>query len=366
MLNINLTAPINQLGYGVVGSNILTTMLNNKINVKLWPIGRVDTGAFALDEVDKNTLKIQRCIDAHSVYDIHAPSLRIWHQFDLAQHVGKGLHIGFPIFELDDFTNQEKAELNRLDILFVCSRWAKNVVEKHCPGVNIKVVPLGVNRKIFHENIKEPDPEWTTFINVGKWEYRKGHDILAEAFHKAFEPKDRVRLWMMSHNPFISREKTQYWEGLYKNGKMGHRVSFLPRQLNADGVANVMAAADCGVFPARAEGWNLELLEMMSVGRRVIATNYAGHTEFCNESNCYLLDVDNLERAQDNVFFDGKVGNWANLDKHKEVGQLLIAAMRDVYLRKQNQELWHNINGITTAKNLTWDNTTNVISSYVL
>ena len=50
--------------------------------------------------------------------------------------------------------------------------------------------------------------------------------------------------------------------------------------------------ADCGLFPARAEGWNLELLEMMACGKQVIATNYSAHTEFCTKENSILIESD--------------------------------------------------------------------------
>ena len=56
-----------------------------------------------------------------------------------------------------------------------------------------------------------------------------------------------------------------------------------------------MAKTDCGVFPARAEGWNLELLEMMSCNKPVIATNYSAHTEFCDDKNCMLIDIEDME-----------------------------------------------------------------------
>ena len=67
-----------------------------------------------------------------------------------------------------------------------------------------------------------------------------------------------------------------------------------------------MSQTDCGVFPARAEGWNLELLEMMSCGKNVIATNYSSHTEFCNSENCMLVETTELEDAHDGKWFRGQ------------------------------------------------------------
>jgi hypothetical protein len=250
--------------------------------------------------------------------------------------------------------------MSKMDGLCVCSKWASEIVLKDLGVQNAPsthVIPLGVDRNIFHENIGKPDDNWTTFINIGKWEYRKGHDKIIEAFNIAFEPKDRVRLWMMNGNPFIDCEKTKSWQSLYKNSKMGDKVNFLPRVNKQEEVALIMSEADCGVFPSRAEGWNLELLEMMSMGKRVIATDYSAHTEFCNYTNCYLLPIENTERAKDDVFFDGKCGgHWAYLDEN--VVDKMACYMRDVYVKKNNGNLKINESGIETAKKFSWNSST--------
>jgi len=204
---LNYLAPINPLGYGVTGLNLLLEFINQGVDVKLWPIGRVECSP------DCQPL-VQLAIDSRHDYQPSAPSLRVWHQFDLAQHVGSGKHVGFPIFELDKFTEDECHELRGMDVILVCSEWAKGIVLENCPEIpqfNVIVVPLGVDREFFHENVGVPDDRWTTFLNVGKWEYRKGHDIIWKAFEKAFNPQDRVRLWMMNHNPFISEEDDKAW-----------------------------------------------------------------------------------------------------------------------------------------------------------
>ena len=90
-----------------------------------------------------------------------------------------------------------------------------------------------------------------------------------------------------------------------------------------------MKQTDCGVFPARAEGWNLELLEMMACGKHVITTNYSAHTEFCNKDNCFLVDINELETAHDGVFFSGEYGHWASFDNSAK--DQLIEHMRMVH-----------------------------------
>jgi len=240
------------MGYGVATTQIALALNTLGHNVAWWFIGGVEHDPaykFAIDKMVRN----------QESFDLYAPGLRIWHQFDMAEHIGRGIRCGLPIFELDEFTPREIHHLDSLDKIFVCSHWAMNVVNNALPYRNrdTYVTPLGVNRMVFNETIGSPQSGWTTFINVGKWEYRKGHDVLIEAFNKAFEPRDRVRLWMMNDNPFLPPEMTAAWHQKYTATKMGRQVSFIPRERSHARVAAIMGDSNCGIFPARAEGWNL-------------------------------------------------------------------------------------------------------------
>lgn len=347
MNSLNCSFPLNPLGYGQVGLNLLL-VLNKYYNIALWPIGNV-----ALPSEDKLHYNIiKKCIDNQSSFNYNASSLRIWHQFEMAQHIGHGPHVGMPIFEMNRFDSRETHHLKCLDGIFVCSNWAKNVIHDELgSGTEVHVVPLGVDRSVFHEK----KGEFTTdaeapyrFLNIGKWEIRKGHDIIIEAFCKAFDKRDNVELWMMNHNPFLSEAQTAEWVNLYKNSILGDKVKFIDRVKTNQEVANIMRAADCGVFPARAEGWNLELLEMMSCGKPVIATNYSAHTEFCTEDNCNLIEPAGIEEAWDGIWFKGQ-GEWAALDRG-------CTRMLSSYMRKEYEVgRRSNMAGIETAKKFSWE-----------
>ena len=341
LANINFIAPINSLGYGVVGANLALAFKALGHRLALWPLGNVEAeGRYAP--------AIQEMVGNQRDYDAEAPSIRLWRQCEMAEHVGRGLHCGYPIFELDTFDAQERHHLSQLDRIIVASRWAQRVVVEQvgCPIERTIVAPFGVDRSIFHEPVGLSDPEWTTFLNIGKWELRKGHDALLTAFNRAFDLRDRVRLVMLSYNPFLSPEQNAHWERSYKGSKLGDNIVILPRKTSHAEVAAIMATADCGVFPSRAEGWNLELLEMMSMGKSVIATNYSGHTEYCSTENSLLVDVDSLETANDGIWFYGQ-GRWAAL-KDKQVEQL-AARMREIHEQKRTG-LPVNRAGVATAK----------------
>ncbi|NDD84724.1 glycosyltransferase [bacterium] len=354
---INIVCPINQLGYGVTSLNIVKKLSTIR-NTSLWCIGNPQV----TNQEDANI--ISQCLKNSQFLDFNAPCIKIWHQHDMTQFAGKGKRIGFPIFELDEFSTLEKHHLNSLDSLFVCSEWAKNVAlnNLNISKENIHVIPLGVDLSIFRPK-EVNNTGKTIFFNCGKWEIRKGHDIIPEIFTKAFDEKDDVELWMMCQNPFLTENDETLWRNLFLKSKLGNKIKFINRVNTQEEVYNIMSQTDCGLFPARAEGWNLELLEMMACGKHVIATNYAAHTEFCNKDNCYLINIDTIETAYDGQWFHGTHGKWATLNKN-QIDQA-IEHCRTIHSLKQSGNLQKNTFGISTSNHFTWDNSVENILHYV-
>lgn len=360
-MKINYTAPINQLGYGIVGVNILKSLCDLGHDVALWPISQI--------EIEPSLEKyIKTSYENQNTYSNTAPSIRLWHQFDMAQHIGKGPHIGYPIFELDNFTDREKHHLNSQDVLFVCSEWAKEVVSSFV-NTPVSVIPLGVDRSIFHEGIidytlelsriKELVSAWQNnkiFINVGKWEVRKGHDVLVDIFNSAFTDKDDVELWMVCSNPFLNEQQEKEWINLYKNSKLGHKIRILPRLTSQQDLAIIMTLADIGVFPARAEGWNLDALELMSCGKTVISTDYAAHKDFMLPEN--LVEITSKEIAYDGIWFHGQ-GSWAKIDKKQM--DTFVDLMKYHYKKERNICK----SSIEQAKKFSWHNAATKIVDYI-
>jgi glycosyltransferase involved in cell wall biosynthesis len=349
-MRINLQAPINQLGYGVAGINILKALYAEGVEVSFFPIGQPQV----TNEEDAHT--VRRGMRLAQTFDPQAPCIKIWHQNQMAERIGSGKFIGFPIFELDTFSDLEKHHLNSCDELMVCSKWAKQVCLDQLymspnghtyldADAKVHVVPLGVDAELFPPAPVRQDDK-TIFFNCGKWEIRKGHDILIEAFKKLTEEHDNVELWMMCSNPFNSEEENARWHQLYNHPK----VKLIPRAETQREVYNIMSQVDCGVFPSRGEGWNLELLEMMAVGKHVVATEYSAHTEFCTEENSYLLPISDVEPAFDNKWFFGQ-GNWAKIHD-TEVDMLAKLMQRFIKLSKGKV----NLAGIETAKKFSWQN----------
>jgi glycosyltransferase involved in cell wall biosynthesis len=243
-----------------------------------------------------------------------------------------------------------------MEILIITpSEWAKQILLQNNIQTPIEVVPQGVDTLIFDAVVPEDkQKDQYIFINIGKWEKRKGHDVLVEIFNKAFEENDNVELWMVNHNPFLSKDQLSKWYQLYADSKLKNKIRIFPRIPTQKHLSKIMAHSDCGIFPSRGEGWNNEAIEMMAMNKPIIITDYSAHTQYCNRDNSLLIDIKNTEPAKDDIWFNGS-GNWASIEDN-QIDQA-VEHMRNVY----SNRITTNENGLKTAQNLSWNKTTESI-----
>jgi glycosyltransferase involved in cell wall biosynthesis len=153
------------------------------------------------------------------------------------------------------------------------------------------------------------------------------------------------------HNPFLSRDAFEAQLAPFRRSPMARRITLQISELpTSRDVATLMASADCGVFPARAEGWNLELVEMLAMAKPVIATYATAHTAYLTAENAQLITLGPPESARPAGFL-GTWGSWGEA-QHEQ----LVNALRAVHRARQNDTLGLNLAGLATARSLSWDN----------
>lgn len=346
-MDINLNCPINQLGYGIVGINIFKNLIKNN-NVSLWPIGPIDVDQSLHDDIKNSLQNSQKFI-----YD--APSLKIWHQFDMALHPGKGKKCGLTFFETNKLKENEIHNLKFLDKIFVTSEWAKEVLLNSGIELSkIKVIELGVDKEIFQKPNTDSS-KTTKIVCIGKWEIRKGHDLILDIIENTFKPEDDFKLIMCCSNPFLSQEEQNHWISFFEKSKFFDKIIVLKDRLSTQHEVNkLMSGSDIGIFPYRAEAWNLELAEMLSMGKHCIATNYSGPTQFAEKAGAILINPDGMESAYDAKWFDGSA-EWAKLGKNYINN--FSENLKILHNKKQNGSLELNQKGINYFNDITWTKT---------
>ena len=332
-------------GYGITSYNIFEQLYDMDKDLVLHLIANPNL------EDSWNVKKIFNAVQNRSKFNKDQPCFKLWQQNELfLRTVGNSKYGALSFFELDTVLPVERACYESLDLIFTPSSWGKEVLENNNIKTPIIVCPQGVDMRIFYPEEKPADkPEETyTFINIGKWEIRKGHDMLIEIFNKAFEKTDSVELWMVNNNPFLTQEQHTEWQAFYKDTKLGDKIRFFPRLETQKILSHVIKYADCGIFPSRAEGWNNEAIEIMAMDKPLIITNYSAHKQYCNKDNSYLIDITEKESADDGVWFKGD-GNWASLNT--EAIDQAVEHMRYVHKNK----IRSNPQGLITAKEHTWE-----------
>lgn len=363
---INLICPINDLGYGVVSKNIFKALA--KYNINLYPLNT------DLQSLDKQQIE---AYNRGMLINRKFPDLRVWHQHDLGYFISNISHAALTFFELSHLNKYERSHLNSLDILFVPSQWHKDVAQASEITTPIVILPmsvdtdiflpiktnyskfLGYNQNMFMQFDKSVENHPTVFMTCGKWEIRKGHDIIIDCFERAFSKEDNVKLIVNCHNPFIGQDNKR-WEERYSYRP--NQIDIIPDRLKDQyDLARIYSMVDCGLFPARSEGWNMEASELLAMGKRCIMFNYAAHTQYAKDAGADTFDIDTLEVADDGVFFnstnpawDGDPGKWASIgDKQKDQ---IIEMMRSIHNEKQsNGHLTINKKGVEWFRNWTWD-----------
>lgn len=346
MKSLNVSAPINSLSYGIVARNLIHE-LSKLTTVCLNPIQLEETYTAEFLPLVGNYWE---------QFDMYAPSLRIYHENLIMDHMGKGQRVAFPFFERNVFDRVTRFNIKNQDLVLTTSTWGKEIIEKHGQN-NVHIVPLGV------EDCFRPDPnafkrkDKIIFLNIGKYEVRKGHDVMAEYFCEAFENVPDVELWMMMDNPFVKQEEMGNVKLKYKT-YLGNKVSFINR-LHIRELVRVINEADIGLFLSRAEGWNLPLLECMACGKDIVATNYSAHTAYLPDMDgVFKIEPNGEEIAADGKWFFGDF-SWMSLTACKEQ---IIEQLRAAYKRqKENRKLNEDVSRY--AKGFTWENTARNIST---
>ena len=204
----------------------------------------------------------------------------------MSEQFVKGTIIKWGIFETDCLPDDYISYLRRSHLIWVPSQWAKSVLLSHgIGGDQIHVVHEGVDPDIYHPfcRPKSSNSGVFRFFMCGKKETRKGFDELLEGFKIAFGGDEKTELHL----------KADYFWG--SQGQANAKQDELASQIDAMGLTNVVPISgalsttdmarlynnyDAMIFPSRAEGWGLPLIEAIACGLPVISTYYSGHTEY--------------------------------------------------------------------------------------
>lgn len=368
MRKFNYIAPFNPTGYGVAA-----TQYGNYLSVNNNYIHASSIGNVSSSEVSTN---LKLCIDRG--IDNTLPSFCFWHLFDIPSKL-EGINnkkIGFTTFELEDLKPQEIEALSKLDKIGTASEWGASVLKKYISEDKVFVVRHGGyenNKNLFGDfsqnkvlidlwaKLLDPIsiPKDTLILSTaGKFESRKGHPELLKA---CMDAKFPIVLVSFIFNPFI-KDGYPYGELINHNfyplyTKAGIKVYkknnfifvMMPPTNSRLELHSALSKAHFFISPSKAEGWNLPLFEMMSVGMPCITTYTSAHKEYVTAKNTILLSTLTHTKAHDGMFFDG-FGTWLDVTSQDILDAITLAKSKQEdlsFLKQLSSNAYKDTNKIT-------------------
>jgi glycosyltransferase involved in cell wall biosynthesis len=182
------------------------------------------------------------------------------------------------------------------DTIFCGSAW--NLRRMEAAGItNGEVLTQGVDSSVFSTARPRKSDGSIRIFSGGKFEYRKGQDLVIAAFREFLHEHPTAHLVCSWSNPwpqlvahdvrrmfptrhFNFRTQEELFEMLFElHGISRESFTILP-PLTHKQLATAMWNTDFGVFPNRCEGGtNLVLMEYLSCGRRACANLATGHSD---------------------------------------------------------------------------------------
>jgi glycosyltransferase involved in cell wall biosynthesis len=311
-MKINFFGPVGRSGYGRITNQLVPAMNRQGMDTMVYPI-------YSQEIPDQELNKHINPIDTKRFDADVAIRLSIANPADALGFFGKK-RVLYTMLEVDKIPPFWVDSLNTMDQAWTPSKWGKEVFIKS--GVDddkVKVVPAGVNTDVFNHYreplIKKEDGVFR-FMMEGKWEKRKGVDILCHAFSEEFKEDEKVQLLLDCSTIKLFAPQANIYKDLFTLGLGQKRAEMLIVEEiipNYSDMGRLYTSADCFVCPTRGEGWNLPLIEAMACGLPSITTNWSGQTEFIDEKYSYLLNDFKISPANNSIGqFFLQFGNWAD------------------------------------------------------
>jgi len=290
-----------------------------------------------------------RIVDETSPADIqgtvfHALSDR---DFNPLHPVRGSRNIGYTFFE-NELTEQSKTNAGRYDLVLAGSSWChQKLLAKDISNSSLLI--QGIDPDRFYPVVPKKENNLFIVFSGGKFELRKGQDIVLSAFRKIQKKYNDIilmNMWynfwpetmaMFQHSRHImfspyGNDWNEFMHHIYRINGLDPKRIITIGAIDNEQLAAIYAKTDLGVFPNRCEGGtNLVLMEYMACGKPVIASYTSGHKDVLSRENSLLLD-----QLTPYPIYDSNKDLWADWEE-PSVDQL-VAQIEYAYHNRQEME----------------------------
>jgi L-malate glycosyltransferase len=228
---------------------------------------------------------------------------------------------------------------NKAEKVFAVGNGLREDISRYINRDYIEIMPNLVKMPDLNFNEKEiKKKKRFRFFSLGFLTYKKGMDLLIEAFNLGKNELNNVELFIGG-----SGEETEKLKSLINKYKLDDNIILLG-ELNRDEVAINMNECDCFILASRFETFGIVYIEAMNYGKPVIASITGGPDTFLNNECGLLVENGNIEEIKNAMI--KMINNYDEYDKEyirsfceknfseKVVANRLISIYREVVSKK--------------------------------
>ncbi|MBI9072786.1 MAG: methyltransferase domain-containing protein [Melioribacteraceae bacterium] len=244
-------------------------------------------------------------------------------EFESISKIRGSENYGYTFFE-NELIPQSLENSKKYDLILGGSTWCTEKMK--AAGINnVDTLIQGIDPGIFYPIEKEKTNDLFIIFSGGKFEYRKGQDLVLKAIkilQKKYNDIILLNAWynmwpesmkLMGRSQHVDFDiKGNNWielmeyvyqlNGIDKNRIMTHEI--IPN----DKLREIYGITDLALFPNRCEGGtNLVMMEYMACGKPVIASYNSGHKDVLTKKNSIML-----EDMRDSRIYNNDNSLWAD------------------------------------------------------
>ncbi len=217
--------------------------------------------------------------------------------------------------------------------IWTASNYCKNIFESL--NKPVKLIPHCVTNYKYNPDAVDDVPVILVAFNCDSRVARKNPFFAIEVLHKLSETCDiKVKFK-------VTNSKSSLLD-YFKEQTQNLDCEWITDKLQRSELLSLYNKCDILFSPHKSEGFGLHMIEMMAMGKKIVATGYSGNMDFCNDENAYLIDY-KLDSVDDEFYS----GEWA-YPKVDSAVDCLKAACKDGQTK--------NFNGFNTALNFNFTN----------
>ena len=156
----------------------------------------------------------------------------------------------------------------------------------------IRAIPQGVDCRLFRIGKRAGGEGGWRVLYVGRYDPRKGLDVLLEAMHRVRQHRGDVRLQLVGASP-LGGTAAAYGRTIDDLG-LGDCVELVDEQPHEE-IPRFMAEADLFALPSYYDSFGVVVAEAMACGLPVVATRCGGPEELVEEGSGRLVAVGDAE-----------------------------------------------------------------------